>query len=345
MYHKRLDKTMIRKRNGKWYNCAMNTPNDTIYDLIIIGAGPTGLAAAIYASREGMSTLVIEKGIIGGMAAITDVIDNYPGFADGIGGLELADSLYAQAKRFGAVVKTGVEAIDLVRKDDVITITTKKQPLTALAVLIATGSTYRQLGIPGEAELIGRGVHYCATCDGPVYRGKDLVVVGGGNSALQETLFLARFAKKIVMLVRGKQLGGSEILREQVKRLENVELRFQTVADRIVAADGGIGVKHVEALEAGNKVIIPTNGVFVFIGLLPNTEPFVEHLDTDEYHFLKTGAKYESNMPGVYVAGDVRSGATWQIASAVGEGVSATLAIRAYLDELKYSTPELKATI
>jgi len=323
----------------------MNTPNDTIYDLIIIGAGPTGLAAAIYASREGMSTLVIEKGIIGGMAAITDVIDNYPGFENGVSGLELSDHLYAQAKRFGAVVKTGVEAIDLVRKNDFIAITTKKEPLTALAVLIATGSTYRQLGIPGEADLIGRGVHYCATCDGPVYRGKDLVVVGGGNSALQETLFLAKFAKRLVMLVRGPQLGGSEILREQVKRLANVEIRYQTIASNIIAADSGIGVKYVEALEAGEPVKIPVDGVFVFIGLLPNTEPFVDKLDTDEYHFLKTGAKFESNIEGVYVAGDVRSGSTWQIASAIGEGVSATLAVRSYLDQLKHDSPHLKATI
>jgi thioredoxin reductase (NADPH) len=323
----------------------MNITNDTIYDLIIIGAGPTGLAAAIYASREGMSTLVIEKGIIGGMAAITDVIDNYPGFENGISGLELADHLAAQAKRFGAVVTTGVEATDLYRDGAVLTITTKKQPLAALAVLIATGSTYRQLGIPGEAELIGRGVHFCATCDGPVYRGKNLIVVGGGNSALQETLFLARFAKSITMLVRGKQLGGSEILREQVKRLENVKISFETKPVRVVAAESGIGVKQVEVLASDKPATLAADGMFVFIGLLPNTEAFVGKLDADEYHFLKTGAKYESNLPGVYVAGDVRSGATWQIASAVGEGVSATLAIRAYLDELKHNSPQLKATI
>jgi thioredoxin reductase (NADPH) len=303
------------------------------------------LAAAIYASREGMSTLVIEKGVIGGMAAITDVIDNYPGFEDGVGGMELADHLYAQAKRFGAVVKTGVEATDLYREGDALTITTKKEPLTARAVLIATGSTYRQLGIPGEAELIGRGVHFCATCDGPVYRGKDLVVVGGGNSALQETLFLAKFAKNITMVVRGKRLGGSEILREQVKRLANVQFSFQTVAQSIVPAANGIGVKQVEVAVAGQPATITADGVFVFIGLLPNTEPFVDKLDADEYNFLRTGAKYESNVAGVYVAGDVRSGATWQIASAVGEGVSATLAIRSYLAELKHDSPQLKAAI
>ena len=323
----------------------MNTHNNTPYDLIIIGAGPTGLAAAIYASREGMSTLVIEKGVIGGMAAITDVIDNYPGFENGVSGLELADHLYAQAKRFGAVVKTGVEAMDLTRENGLVTITTKKEPLQALAVLIATGSTYRQLGITGEAELTGRGVHFCATCDGPVYRGKDLIVVGGGNSALQETLFLAKFATKITMVVRGKELGGSEILREQVKRLENIEFRFQTVPTRIVADVGGIGVKRMEAMEQGAPVNIAADGVFVFIGLLPNTNAFRGKIASDEYHFLKTGEKYQSNMPGVYVAGDVRSGSTWQIASAVGEGVSATLAIRSYLDELKHVAVELKTTI
>ncbi len=326
----------------------MNTTPDTIYDLIIIGAGPTGLAAAIYASREGMSTLVIEKGIIGGMAAITDVIDNYPGFEDGVSGLELADHLTAQAKRFGAEIVTGVEAVDLSSDGAGITILTKKQPLKALAVLIATGSTYRELGIPGESELIGRGVHFCATCDGPVYRGKDLVVVGGGNSALQETLFLARFAKHITMVVRGRDLGGSEILREQVRRLNNLDIRFQTVPNRIVAAEGGIGVKHVEvtkASKAGKADIVPADGVFVFVGLLPNTDAFCGKLDTDEHRFLKTSAKFESSLPGVYVAGDVRSGSTWQIASAVGEGVSATLAIRSYLDELKFAPAETKAEI
>ena len=325
----------------------MNTPDDTIYDLIIIGAGPSGLAAAVYAAREGMMTLVVEKGIIGGMAAITDVIDNYPGFENGVSGLDLADHLYAQAKRFGATVRTGIEATGLTSSDGLITVSTRKQPLRSLAVLIATGSTYRQLGIPGESELMGRGVHFCATCDGPVYRGKELVVVGGGNSALQETIFLAKFASKITMLIRGKELGGSEILREQVKDLPNVTQRYGAVPQSITPADGGIGVKDVVVRIDGSDATesIATDGVFVFIGLLPNTAGLTGTIEADEFNFLKTDATYGTNMLGVFVSGDVRSGSTWQIASAVGEGVSATLAIRKYLDEVKHASRERRATI
>ncbi len=208
-------------------------------------------------------------------------------------------------------------------------------------------STYRQLDVPGESELIGRGVHFCATCDGPVYRGKELVVIGGGNSALQETLFLARFASKITMLVRGGMLGGSEILREQVKSLPNVLVRVNTVVQRITPAEGGIGVKDVVVRAKGSEIdeAVTTNGVFVFIGLLPNTAGLSETIDADEFNFLKTGLDYSTNVPGVFVAGDVRSGSTWQIASAVGEGVSATLAVRKYLDEIKHAAREIRATI
>lgn len=324
----------------------MNTQTEPLHDLIIIGAGPTGLAAAIYAAREGMTTLVVEKAIIGGMAAITDVIDNYPGFEEGVGGLDLADHLYAQAKRFGAVVKTGIEVTGLSREGNEITVTTKTGTLRALSVLVATGSTYRQLGVPGETELIGKGVHFCATCDGPVYRGKDLLVVGGGNSALQETLFLAKFAKSITMLMRGKEMGGSEILRAQVRDVPTVTARYETVIQKMVPNDNGIGVKEVHVTTAGQAADpLTPDGVFVFIGLLPNTDAFIGTLPADEYRFLTTDMHYGTDMPGVYVAGDVRSGSTWQIASAVGEGVSATLAIRSYLDELKHVSPELRSTI
>ena len=324
----------------------MNTQPEPLRDLIIIGAGPTGLAAAIYAAREGMTTLVVEKAIIGGMAAITDVIDNYPGFENGVGGLELSDHLYAQAKRFGAVVQTGVEVTGLSREGNEVTLTTKTGVLRALSVLVATGSTYRQLGVPGEAELIGKGVHFCATCDGPVYRGKDLVVVGGGNSALQESLFLAKFAKSVTILMRGREMGGSEILRSQVRDLPIISARYETVIDRLIPNDNGIGIKQVQVTTAGqpSEPLTP-DGVFVFIGLLPNTDAFIGTLPADEYRFLTTDMHYGTAMTGVYVAGDVRSGSTWQIASAVGEGVSATLAIRKYLDELKHVSPELRSTI
>jgi thioredoxin reductase (NADPH) len=296
------------------------------YDLIIIGAGPAGLAAAIYAAREDIKVLVLDKSVVGGLAAITDQIDNYPGFADGIGGAELADHLEKQAKRFGAEIRTGVEVESIEKSDAGIKVTTPQEAFMAKSVLIATGSTYQQLGVPGEAEQIGRGVHFCATCDGPIYKGRDLVVVGGGNSAAQETLFLARFASKITILVRGPEFKASAILIDELEKLPNVTVVYNSPIGSIESKDG-----RVSAVISGDKSY-PCAGVFVFIGLLANTEAFTHVIDHDERNFLKTDRSYATNVPGVFVAGDVRSESTWQIAAAVGEGASAALAIREYLD-------------
>ncbi len=315
----------------------MTAPKTTTRDLVIIGAGPAGLAAAVYAAREGMEPLVLEKGVIGGMAAITAQIDNYPAFDAGVGGLELSDRLLAHAKRFGTEIKTGIEVTNLSRQGGVVSIhTTAGEDYHTRSVLVATGSTYKQLGVTGETELIGRGVHFCATCDGPLYRDRRLVVVGGGNSAMQETLFLARFAKSIIMLVRGPELVGTEILREQVQALKNVRFVYNTSVTAITGKDRRVAA--VEAYDAVKQTPVryATDGVFVFIGLLANTGPFVGSLELDEHNFIVTRSDFATNLPGVYAAGDVRSGSTWQIASAVGEGVSATLAIRAYLDQLKH---------
>jgi thioredoxin reductase (NADPH) len=303
--------------------------SESTYSLVIIGAGPAGLTAAIYAAREGMSVVVVEKSVVGGLAAITDQIDNYPGYEDGIGGAELADRLEKQAKRFGAAIRTGIEVQSIERTDAGITVTTPQEQLEAKAVLIATGSTYQQLHVPGEAEQIGRGVHFCATCDGPIYKGRELVVVGGGNSAVQETLFLARFATKITMLVRGPALKASAILIDELSALSNVKIVYDSPIDSIESENG-----RVKAVVAGSKHY-PCAGVFVFIGLLANTEAFVHAIDHDERNFLKTDQNYATNMPGVFVAGDVRSESTWQIAAAVGEGASAALAVRQYLDRTK----------
>lgn len=309
----------------------MTEPTSTTYDLVIIGAGPAGLAAAVYAAREGMTTLVVEKGVIGGMAALTETIDNYPGFETGVGGLELSDKLEAQAKRFGAEIKTGIEVVSIERTNALVTLTTKTDPISAHAVLIASGSTYKMLGIPGEKELIGRGVHFCATCDGPVYRGKEIIVVGGGNSAMQETLFLAKFASHIKMLVRGPELGGSEILRGAIAKLPNVEPVFNTAATSLTKGEARITVSATDA-STSQTVSFETDGIFVLIGLLPNNQ-FAAGIDQDERGFISSNDDYRTSLEGVYVAGDVRSGSTWQIASAVGEGVSATLKIREYLDK------------
>jgi thioredoxin reductase (NADPH) len=300
------------------------------YDVVIIGAGPTGLAAAVYTGREALKTLIMEKAVVGGMAAVTEIIENYPGFADGIGGLELSDNLKKQATKFGAELKTFAEVTALSRDGEIIKLTSAGTDVTAGAVLIATGSIYRQLGVPGEAEHIGRGVHYCATCDGPLYRGKELIVVGGGNSAMQELLFLVKYASHITLLVRGAELSGSAILRERATKLANVTIHYNTVVDQI-CVDAAGKVTGVGAKEGGKGMTFHAPGVFVFIGLLANTAAFTS-LELDHQHFVKTGLHYDTSLEGVYAAGDVRSGSTWQIASAVGEGASAALEIRSYLD-------------
>jgi thioredoxin reductase (NADPH) len=321
----------------------MTTPPDTtIYDLIIIGAGPTGLAAAVYSAREDISTLVVEKGVIGGMAALTDVIDNYPGFENGVGGLELSDKLYAQAKRFGADIKTGIDITSLTSDGQRIELWTRKGPLHARSVLIATGSTYRQLDVPNETAMIGRGVHFCATCDGPVYRGKPLIVVGGGNSAMQETIFLARFASHITMLVRGPELKGSAILRDQMETLSNVTIVLNSVVTDITVDNDR--VTGVNATTQGKLTHYEASGVFVLIGLLANTAAFADTIKLDDRNFVMTDSHFATNQTGIFAAGDVRSGSTWQIASAVGEGVSATLEIRAYLDRLSHAERHAKQT-
>lgn len=307
----------------------MNTTDQT-YDAVIIGGGPTGLSAAIYTAREGMKTVVLDKGAFGGMAAITETIENYPGFTNGVGGPELIKQMSDQAERFGAEAKpfTGVTGISEV--DGAVTVQTEAGELTARSVLIATGSTYRQLNVPGEAELIGRGVHFCATCDGPLYKGKRLIVVGGGNSALQETLFLARFASEITILVRGGELKASDILRKEIADLTNVAVIFNATVDRFEARTGAEPIKLSAAID-GDQKNIETDGVFVFIGLLPNNTG-LEAVAQDERGFVESDSHLSTKIPGVFVAGDIRSGSTWQIASAVGEGVSAALHMREYLD-------------
>jgi thioredoxin reductase (NADPH) len=320
----------------------MQNAHENQFDLVIIGAGPAGLAAAVYASREGMKTVVLDKGVAGGLAAITDNIDNYPGFNRGVGGLELADRLLAHATRFGAEVRTGVEVTGLNRDGEKVVVHTAGDPLYSDAALVATGSTYKFLGIPGEKEMIGRGVHFCATCDAPLYRGKDIIVVGGGNSAIQESLFIAKFADHVTLIVRGPELGGTQILQEQLKALPNVSFRFDTVVKAI--RNDGTKVTGVEAKHkpSDDTLHIRTDGIFVFIGLTANTRPFANSLDLDMRNFITTHPDFSTSLEGVYAAGDVRSGSTWQIASAIGEGVAATLEIRKHLDKLKHARAKAK---
>lgn len=304
-----------------------------IRDVIMIGAGPSALTAAIYTTREDIDTVLYEKSTIGGMAAITDKVDNYPGFPDGIEGMKLAGELEKQAERFGAHIEFGdASGIRTEGKYKVVTI--DGQDIKAKAVLIATGSDYKKIGVPGEKESYGRGVHYCATCDGAFYRDRTLAVVGGGNSALQETIFLTRYASHIDLLVRST-IKASDVLQHELQKCIDegkVTVHLETTTDEVVLTEDG-RVSGVKMTEKGEAKELTVDGVFVFVGLLPNTA-FLEgsEIELDEVGLVKTDAHLQTTVEGVYASGDVRSGATMQIASAVGEGAAAALAIREYLD-------------
>lgn len=310
---------------------------ENIHDVVMIGAGPSALAAAIYTTREDVETVLYEKGVIGGLAAITDQVDNYPGFPDGIEGLTLAGHLEKQAERFGAKIEFG--DVSAIRNDgDVKVVTVDGAEVKAKTVLIATGSDYNKIGVPGEQEYYGRGVHYCATCDGAFYREKRLVVIGGGNSAIQEALFLTRFTTHIDLLVRST-VKASEVLQHELQKFVEegkITVHLGTATEEIVAVDNK--VTSVRVTKDGEPMVIETDGVFVFVGLKPNTGFLKDSaIELDEQGLIKTDRHLSTNMPGVFASGDVRSGATMQIASAVGEGATAALSIREYLDGLKVS--------
>ena len=305
-----------------------------IHDLVTIGAGPAALSASVYSTREDIDTILYEKGVIGGLAAITDVIDNYPGFADGVSGLELADDLKKHAERFGAEIRLG-EVMSITPEDKLLKLATTDGDIYAKAVLLATGCDYKKLGIKGEAEYLSRGVHYCATCDGAFYRDKKIVVIGGGNSATQEALFLTKFATRIDMLVRGDKLKASEILIDEVKKNPKIKIFYNTTPNEIIGDETKV-IKVATTDTLTNKPTdFITDGVFVFIGLKPNTEFLKDGpVALNEIGQIITDDDLKTNVSGVFAAGDVRQHATMQIASAVGEGAQAALGIREYLNDL-----------
>jgi thioredoxin reductase (NADPH) len=303
------------------------------HDVIIVGAGPAALTAAIYTTREDIETLLFERGVIGGLAAVTDKVDNYPGFAEGIEGLTLATNLQQQAERFGAVIELG-EVTAIHDEGQYTRLETTSGDMLARAVLIATGSDYKKINVPGEQEYYARGVHYCATCDGAFYRDKKIVVVGGGNSAVQEAIFLTRFATHIDLLVRGDKFRASDVLQKDLENYKDkITVHFNTTTDEIVGENNE--VKKVVGTDkvTGEKVEFEVDGIFIFVGLKPNSEFLAgTPIELDEIGFVKTDTHLQTNMPGVFAAGDIRSGATMQIASAVGEGATAALVMREFIE-------------
>jgi thioredoxin reductase (NADPH) len=302
------------------------------YDLVIVGGGPAGLAAAIYAAREGIDALVVDKGGLGGQAGVTEKIDNYPGFPEGVGGGDLADRFIAQARRYGVELLAAVEVTGLARENGCLTVRLATgQEVTAPAVLLATGSTYRRLDVPGEDDLIGAGVHFCATCDGPFYRGADeLLVVGGGNSALEEGLFLAQFAKRIRVVARGA-LTASKLLVDKVRH--HPQFTVHTGTDVVSFAGKGGRLTEVVGRDhgTGEEYRWQPAAAFVFIGLTPNSGWLEGVVERDKWGFVVTDDTFATSVPGVYAAGDLRARATKQLGAAVGDGIAALIAIRSYL--------------
>jgi thioredoxin reductase (NADPH) len=301
------------------------------YDLICVGGGPASLTAALYAAREGLDVLVIERSGLGGQAGVTERLDNFPGFPDGIGGGEFADRLAEQARRFGVELLQAQDVTGLrVEAESRYVRTADGHEYGARAVLVATGSTYRRLGVPGEDDLIGAGVHFCATCDGPFYKGQHVVVIGGGNSAGEESLFLTRFADKVTILVRGDKMTASKIVQDKIAETDKVELRYHTEVAALLG-EGKLSGITIRDTRSGVSEELHPAGVFVFIGLTPNAGWLPDEVRRDAYGFVETDLTLATSIPGVFAAGDVRKGSTKQAASAAGEGATAALMVREYL--------------
>jgi thioredoxin reductase (NADPH) len=325
-------------------------PHD-FHDVTIIGAGPAGLTGAIYLARDGFRVMVVDEGALGGQASTTERLDNYPGFPDGIGGGEWAQRTVAQARRFGVEFLQAQSVVGLRGQARSLWVKTGDgHEYGCGAVLIATGADYRRLGVEGEEDFIGAGVHFCSTCDGPFYKGKEVVVVGGGNSAVEEAIGLLRFARHVTLLVRGDRLKASKVAIDKLTAEERITVRYNTVVTRL-SGDQKLEEVWLKNIATGAAETLAPNGVFVFIGQQPNTG-FLQNSGIwfDGFGFILTGhqlehrpdwpaterrAALETSIPGVFAAGDVRVGSTKQVASAAGEGAAVALLIREYLRSLR----------
>jgi thioredoxin reductase (NADPH) len=321
------------------------------YDLLILGGGPAGLTAALYTAREYIDTLVIERAAFGGQAAGTEKLENFPGFPDGVSGIEFSNRLRSQAERFGVELLQAQEVLELRRHHNYPCVkTTDGKTYSARALLITTGSRYKRLNVSGENEYSGAGVHFCATCDGPFYKGKRLAVVGGGNSAAEESLLLTKFAEHVTILVRGGQFKATKIIQESVFSHPRIDVRWHTEVKEFIGKDSKLSEIRLINNQSGAEELLPVEGAFIFIGLTPNTG-FLEASGVvlDRWGFIVTGHDLlhhdqwpkddvdrepyllETSVPGIFAAGDVRDQSTKQVASAAGEGATVALMIREYL--------------
>ena len=298
-------------------------------DLIIIGAGPAGLTAGLYASRASLKTVLLERLSPGGQVITTDKVDNYPGFPDGVSGFELVDRMKRQAEKFGLKIQSN-EVVQLQLSSQKKFIITDKETYEAKAIILACGADHRKLDIEGEDHFTGKGVSYCATCDGPFYRDQEVAVIGGGDTAVEEALFLTRFVKRVYLIHRRDELRATKLLQNMVKAEEKITLVWDSIPIKISGVNGveGLDIKNVIT---GEETHIILQGVFVFIGYTPNNKLVNKQLKLDQKGFIITDNNMETSVPGVFAAGDIRSKILRQISTAVGDGATAAFTAEKYL--------------
>ena len=318
---------------------AVPDTDTAVLDVVIVGGGPAGLTAGIYASRGRLSTVILERNMAGGQIALTELVENYPGFPDGISGFDLSEKMKSQAVRFGAELRE-VEAVTSLRRepDGLYSVVTDQGTLLTRSVILAPGVEAKRSGIPGEAEFIGRGVSWCATCDGPLYRGRTVAVVGGGDSAVEEGMFLAKFAEKVYLVHRRNELRAAPIAQERCFASPKFEFVWDCIPRRI---DGDQAVEALEVENVKTKEIrrLPVNGVFIYIGQLPNTTWLKDVVDLDDQGYILTDGHLRTKLPGVFACGDAHANPIKQIAMAVGEGALAAVQAERYLDALACPAP------
>ncbi len=302
-------------------------------DLIIIGGGPAGLTAGLYAARARLEAVLLERLIPGGQILTTDWVENYPGFPDGISGFELVDRMKKQAEKFGLPIEAQ-EVLALQLSSERKVVVTDKGEIEAKALILTCGATPAKLGIEGEDLLTGKGVSYCATCDGPFYRDQEVAVVGGGDTAVEEALFLTRFAARVHLIHRRDALRATKLLQERALAEKKIEILWDTVATRILG-DMGVAEVEIKNVKSGEINRLPVEGVFIFVGYSPNNDLVKNHLDLDESGFVITDNNMQTSVPGVFAAGDIRSKLLRQVSTAVGEGATALFAAARYLEELE----------
>ncbi|WP_432360575.1 thioredoxin-disulfide reductase [Sporosarcina sp. UB5] len=305
---------------------------EKIYDVIIIGAGPAGMTAAVYTSRGSLSTLMLERGIPGGQMANTEEIENYPGF-ETILGPDLSTKMFEHAKAFGAEYAYG-DVTEVIDEGNFKTIKAGNKEYKTRAIIITTGAEYRKMGVPGERELTGRGVSYCAVCDGAFFKGKDIVVIGGGDSAVEEGGYLTRFANKVTIIHRRDELRAQKILQDRAFANEKIDFIWNTTVKQVNEKDGKIGSITLVSTVDGSEKEMETEGMFVYVGMDPLTAPFKNLGILDEHGYIVTNEEMETSVPGIFAAGDVRQKTLRQVVTATGDGSIAAQVCQKYIEEL-----------